>query len=277
MELLLLCEGELSAAEAARAQEHIDSCAECAKTCEQIRLSLKGIRQTAPQTLSETAAARIKHTLKQQRATDITPGHVRPSLIYSIRLVVVAAVVAVAAWWLHQPRLSIEVESEPKTDFERAALTGYAGYLKGSIGFDLETSSPQEARTWIRRLERRFDAPLATFRAAEEERRFRLQGLKVIPYQGKQALMVVYRIDGRDVVLLTAPASDVGDAPRAGLLSKDIHFAASHDLKILSWKSSGEVYTLVSDLPGKGMQSCFICHTDATRRRLIEQAEQKNH
>jgi hypothetical protein len=38
---------------------------------------------------------------------------------------------------------------------------------------------------------------------------------------------------------------------------------------LLSWTNSGQIYTLVTELPGLGLESCFICHTDADGRPLI--------
>jgi hypothetical protein len=73
--------------------------------------------------------------------------------------------------------------------------------------------------------------------------------------------------------LLTARAADLPQAPARGWIGKRIRFRfdAERRVKLLTWTSSGQTYTLGSNLPGFGARSCLLCHTDATRRKLIDE------
>jgi hypothetical protein len=92
-----------------------------------------------------------------------------------------------------------------------------------------------------------------------------------------RAAAVAYRIDGRPAVLLIADAGDVADRPEAWTLTgKTVrqHVDPATGVKLLTWTNSGQLYTLASSLGGAGLEGCFVCHTDAKRRRLIREIGQ---
>jgi hypothetical protein len=268
-ELLQFCEGMLDPAAAARMEEHIASCEPCAAECEEIRVSISATRNLTPLKLSEEATERIKKRLRAgapERKSRFSDPRVRAALAIAAAYVILTVVLQI-----RNPGARVHPVTGPVTEFEEVALSNYNRYVSGSLKVDLHTNSPQVARQWIRQ-QGNFSTPLAVNRPPEDGASFQLQGVKKIQYDGHSALLVTYRIDGHPVALLTALTESVSSAPRAGLLSKSISTRRTGHLNLLTWNSSGNVYTIVSDLPKSGRRACYICHTDIAHRKKIDAA-----
>lgn len=271
--LAAFCEGDQPEAEARSVAEHLAVCPRCADRREEIERGLALVRSLPAVSLPGDRAAFIRRAL-------VEPGVAVPARPVRARrplaLAVAAAVVAVAAGTFvarrpPAPVLSVEPAGEPLTGFEQTAVSLREQAARGTLPLDVASGSPAVVRRWVR--ERTgLGADLAVQRPAEDAGRFELLGAKDLTVAGARALAVVYRIDGHPTVLLTARAGDVADRPQAwSLAGKTVrhHVDPASGGRILSWTNSGQIYTLVSELPALGLDSCFICHTDAERRRLI--------
>jgi hypothetical protein len=84
-------------------------------------------------------------------------------------------------------------------------------------------------------------------------------------------MAVWYAVDGRPVTLTVARQQDVPDGtPAWTLAGKRVRARRMGAHNLLSWTNSGQSYVLVSDLPADGRRACFVCHTQAARRAVIE-------
>jgi hypothetical protein len=136
---------------------------------------------------------------------------------------------------------------------------------------DIESDSPAAVREWVRD-RTGLGTTLAVDRPDEDAGRFHVLGARRVTVGAVPAVAVFYRVDARPAVLLTARAGHVADRPREWTLAgKTVrhHVDPASGVKLLSWTNSGQVYTLASRLPGHALESCFVCHADAERRRLI--------
>jgi anti-sigma factor RsiW len=270
--LAAFCEGELPEAEARSVAEHLAACPRCAERRDEIERGLSAVRSLPAVSLPDDRAALVRRALVEP-GTAVPPPPVRARRPRA--LAVAAAVVGAAATFVARrppaPVLSVEPAGEPLTGFERTAVALRQQAARGTLPLDVASGSPAVVRRWVR--ERTgLGADLAVQRPGDDAGRFELLGAKDVTLAGARAAAVVYRIDGHPTVLLTARAGDVADRPRAwSLAGKTVrhHADPASGARVLSWTNSGQIYTLVSELPALGLDSCFICHTDAERRRLI--------
>jgi hypothetical protein len=153
--------------------------------------------------------------------------------------------------------------------FERTALDLHTRAEAGTGSLDLASDSPAEVRRFVRE-RTRLAAPLATARPADEARRYRLRGARATTVEGAAAAAVLYDVDGGPVLLLTARAAEIHDRPRAWTpFGKSVAHRVEGGRNVLTWAHSGQVYSLVSRLPGRGLASCLVCHGDGPRRAQI--------
>ncbi len=152
---------------------------------------------------------------------------------------------------------------------EQTALRLHQDQADNRVVFDYTGHSPGQARSWIQR-NAAVDADIATVRPSEDGTRFRLQGVKEVKVAGVQAVLIAYRVDNHPVTLLTAKASKLRDAPPRSYFTKHVFYREIGPYKSLSWNSAGQAYTLVSDLPQFGHESCYICHTGREFRDRID-------
>ena len=265
------CHGELSSEYAGRVRRHLGECERCRQELEEIRLGVSLAQQLPLVAAAADMWEQVDHRI------DAPPPVVRAVPRFWLRPVpfAVAAVLAFAALatlWYYRWRnpLHLTVATAPLTTLESAALAEHRALLSGQQSLDYFARDPLDLRQWVER-NTRLHANVALTRPASEAAQYRPLGARRIVVGGVEAAVLAYRVDEHHVTVLTARLQDLGDAPREGVFSKDIafHSVAPGDLKMLTWGTAGQAYVMVSDLPGFGQKSCFICHTDKQRRDLI--------
>ena len=276
-QLLAHLEGELPGELARQVSEHLVSCPSCRQRYDEIKLGAALARRLQPvempPALAETMRARLR-AAGRGRAPSPQRGWLQLSPVRLAASLGAAAALVGGLLWLQHQRTStarLQVDAGPLSGFERAALSFHLRRLESSADYDLRTDSASELKGWLA-ARTGLEAALATARPTEDGRRYQVVGAKLMERAGVRYAAVAYRIDSRPVTLLTARADRLPQAPARGLLGKRIHyrFDPEHRLKILTWTSSGQTYSLISDLPQLGQQSCFVCHTDPARRRVIQ-------
>jgi RNA polymerase sigma-70 factor (ECF subfamily) len=215
-----------------------------------------------------TVASRLNRA-HRELAARLAPARARRAIPTAIALALVAlAGLAALRLTATGPVLRHEAAASP---FEAAARTLHVALATGETALDLATDSPAEVRRWLEEREG-ISASLADVRPGVDGDRYVLEGVKAVEVDGVRAGAIVYRVDGRKVTLLVARDRDVPDAPRWGLVGGkhvDVRRDPATGLTTLTWRNSGNAYTLVSDLPDAGRASCFVCHTTEERRRQI--------
>jgi anti-sigma factor RsiW len=273
------CEGELSETEARSVSAHLESCPRCRERRDETERGLALVRSLPAVVLPEDRAQRIRQMLAEPAPLPAPPRlawrpHTLAAAGAAALLLVVAG--AIVTRLQRAPVLSVEPAGEPLTGFEQTAVALQRRAVQGTLSLELVSGSPGAVRQWVQ--ERTgLGANLALQTPGEDAGRFELLGASEIAVGGARAVAVAYRIDGHPTVLLTARAGEVADRPRAwGVAGKTVRHRIdpASGAKLLSWTNSGQIYTLVSELPALGLDSCFICHTDAERRRLIRRIGQ---
>ena len=274
-DLLAYAEGELSGAAAQSVAEHLVRCPRCRRRLDALRLGVALARRLEPVALPAEQAAAIRSRLVRfaspPRTASVGPRRRISALAGAAAVLVVLLGAAVLVQKLRTSTVDLRRESGPPSALEQRAIAFHLQRLGGTARLDFESGSATELRQWIA-AQAGLDAALARGRPAEDAGRYQPVGAKLLEVSGARCVAVAYRIDSQPVTLLTAHAADLTATPARGLLGKRIHyrFDRGRRLKLLTWTSSGQTYSLVSDLPQLGEQSCVICHTDPERRRLIQ-------
>jgi anti-sigma factor RsiW len=272
------CHGELSPVDAERVRRHLTACERCRQELEQVRLGVLLARQlpsaTAPADLWERVERRLDVPVSTSRVP--RPFRFRPFPLAATAAVFILTALAVLWYYRLREPLQVTIASAPLSTLESAALSQHRALLSGEESLDYVAQGPRDLRQWVER-NTRLHASLALTRPVEEAGHYRPVGARRIVVGGVEVAVLAYRVDEHHVTVLTARLQDLGDAPRPGVFSKDIAFRSISpgDLKMLTWGTAGQAYVMVSDLPGFGQRSCFICHTDEQRRDLIQRAQPK--
>jgi anti-sigma factor RsiW len=259
-------EGELDLARAARTNAHLARCKSCRAALEDVRHARRLLEALPPLAMPSDQVARLNARLLR-----------RPSAAWRVpSLAVTAAVVLLIG-----VALVLRYSLRAGPDFVRASgpmgLEALAGELhdrlrNGTQKLDLLSSDAARVRAW--QLER--GAP-ETRLAAHMTRAgwpdVRLRGASVVLAGRGRVSLVAYEVDEHPVTLLTAAQMEVPSAPSSAWFSKRVHFrtnASGHPA--LTWSTSGQTYTLVSDLPGVGEPACLACHTTPEFKLALERA-----
>lgn len=270
--LAAYCDAALPDAEAREVRAHLERCARCRSAYGEIRDGHRAAGALGivamPKERAEAVRARLREAFVESR--DERTGRWRwmgaaAALLLAFGLGVVAALRYLAPG----PVLK---ETVAASSFEAAARGLHVALAGGREALDLVTDSPADARRFLR--ERAgVDASIAETRPVADGDRYRVVGVRLVRVGDAEAGAIVYEIDGHRVTLLVARDEDVPDAPRWSLAGKRVDVRRDDDpvtgLTTLTWRNSGNAYTLVSDLPDSGRESCFVCHTTDDRRRQI--------
>lgn len=264
-------DGALDEAEARQILGHLEACQHCRSAYREVRDGRRAAEALAIVPMPDDRADAVRAELRAAFARPARRSPWRWALpaAASIALLALGGLAALRPT-APGPVLRRTVAASP---FEATARGLHVALASGAAALDSATDSPAEARRW---LEERagVSASLAELRAASDGDRYRLSGVRLVELDGSggaSAGAFHYRIAGRPVTLVVARESDVPDAPKWSLASKDVDVRrdAATGLTTLTWSNSGNAYALVSDLPDAGRESCFVCHAGQERRRQI--------
>jgi hypothetical protein len=115
-----------------------------------------------------------------------------------------------------------------------------AAELAKSQPADFHSADPREITGWLR-------ANAGVEVSIPPGSRVQLSGARTIERRGGRIGEVLYRVDGRDAVLLIARSATM-DAPERHGQS--------------TWKAHGEVYALAYSAPMQSNLACRLCHVD---------------
>lgn len=258
-ELLAHCEGV--AAEAGPFDAHLRSCPACRARAEEISAGVATMRSLPETRLPGGSSIRILDAVRaaEARPHAATAGLHRRWMPAAVLAVLVLTVLLVF-WRSRSGVIELSRENGAPSSLEQAASQYHALRADGALNYDALLSSPAEIRRWARE-EVGVSAAVALNRPPEDHDRFRLTGVKSVTVNGASAALVAFEIDSHPVTLVTMSSSSAADPPRAALFSKHVYYRKRGATRWLTWNTSGQVYTLVSELPGYGQESCFLCHT----------------
>lgn len=269
------CEGALPEPEARSIAAHLAGCEPCEQRRREVEEGLALAFALPAARLPEDRAALIRRMLVEpggpaHAEVALTRHHSPARWLKAAAAVLLVSGAVGVAYLKRSPVLRVEAARQSLTTFEETAVALQRQATQGTLALDLPSGSVPEVRDWVE--ERTGLSTSLALQGSADAGRFELLGAREVTVGGARAVAVAYRIDARPVVLLTARAEEVPDRPRSwNLVGKTVRhrIVSASGVRLLSWTNSGQVYALVSVLPGPGLESCFVCHTDPRRRALI--------
>jgi hypothetical protein len=261
---------QLDPGRAARVSAHLAHCEACRAALDDVRHARRLLQTLPALSMPSEQVVRLKDRL-----------HRPPAVAWRARSLAVAASIVIAVGaaaivFLYSHRAGPEiVRASGPLGLETLATELHDRLRDGRQQLDLITSDAARIREW--QLAR---AAPETALAAHVMRPgwpdIRLRGASVVPAGGARASVVAYEVDKRPVTLVTAAQVDVPSAPSSAWFSKRVHFRQGvNGHSALTWSTSGQTYTLVSDLPGAGESACLACHTSPDFRPALERAARR--
>ena len=162
-----------------------------------------------------------------------------------------------AIWWAnHKPQRS-------PWEFEGVALQAHQELSRHPERLELRTSSASDLREWVA-AERGLTAAVSLERPKPDPDALELVGARWIPFRGSRIAAIAYRLGIYPATLLIARAEDSAEVFKR-IAAKD----RGDGLKLYTWRTRGQVYTLVSSLPDPSQRACALCHAEPQQRQMI--------
>jgi hypothetical protein len=277
-ELLAFHEATLPSARAAEIRTHVNACVRCTLDLELIRsarqvLSFELGIHPVPRRLADGIRDAV---LSFDRAPSSAIGLISPAFVARSRpaslsgwlLAATAALaVVVFGWWMGRPWITVREVADAAPPFERAARTLHEQAAHGGIALDFKSSSAESIRDWLR--DRGAPAPELTGQPPGGAPEIVPLGASVARLRNGSASLVRYEVDGHPVTLMAAPTATTEVPARSWPLSKQVTHRRDAGVGALSWMRGDQTFVLVSDLPGRGLQACLLCHVDARFRHAL--------
>lgn len=237
-------DGELGIKETLLVQGHLEECYECKRIVEiekAFLMKIKGLKISTSPGFEE----RIKEGLNK-RCKSI-PSH---RSFIAAGFILFLFIAGSALFYLVNNKKGMP-------DIASASVTEHLSYLRGTLPLDITASNPEEISRWFRK---KIDFNLLFPKIASKE--ITLVGGRLAILNGKRAAYTVYRIRESTISLLVTYNEKVDGEFYHVETIKDIpfYFYNIRGFNIITWRHGGVAYSLVSDLPQKGKQSCLICH-----------------
>jgi anti-sigma factor RsiW len=250
-------DAEMTPQETIEFEKHLIECSECRAQYQSLRAVSDLVRGARP--LYEVPEASVQEA---RRLVQRAEAARRRSALRTAALVAAAACVGalLVVWQRQEPAFPI------------FAGQAHRRFIEGGTKLGIRSSDPQAVTEWLRpRIE--FPLRLPDYPVnGGEPKRYRLAGAGVMPYGGQRSAFIAYDMGGKPITLLMSAAPRAapsgGDVYRSGKLV--FRFFERDGLHIISWTDRGIHYALVSELGGRGAESCAVCHGQAAERHLIE-------
>ncbi len=297
--MALYLDDELCGEEARIVESHLEACASCAAAIAEERRFLEALRSIGPVVRAPASLrARVAGILEDTAACEarrVPAGGSAPRSPYltlrgsgsSIRRVVLrhgaglraaaamAAVVIAGLWVLGEVS---GVRPAPGTsEFARVAVASHERYVRGGLPLELASAAPDAISAWFDG-KVPFDLALPNYQEFSDQDLsagappYRIEGARLVGFQGDYAAFVAYRMGERPISLLVTSIKQAAPAGGETVALKGLVF--HHDtvggLKVISWSHRGLTYALVSSLAEPGHQSCMVCHQGTPDRDFIE-------
>jgi hypothetical protein len=216
--------------------------------------------------------------LKAPSRPDAEPAQ-RPALWQSMRwLVPAAALLMLVALWTAKPSSSPSRFSGPQ--FAQFAVNTHIEHQQGQLALDIDSDSLRSLNEWLKA-----NSPFAlalpgTPAAAGEERPYRLEGARLVRFNGNTAAFIAYhsqmsklqtaQMQTDDASLMVVPDSVAvaSGGVEADFTKLNFHYAMVRDYRVVTWSLHGLTYALVSQEANNTQQSCMVCHSAMRDRDL---------
>ena len=172
----------------------------------------------------------------------------------------------------------VGIWTRPAETYGEFAARSHLDLARSAGDLDVVSAQPEVVADWLaRRLRFRPGLPSRAPSPRDGES-YNLVGARLIRFAGHDVAYVLYRMKGKPVSLLmtaaTGRAQADGEVLRSGNL--DFGFTSRNGLDLITWTDRGVDYCLVSEMGGRGAESCAVCHESATERRVFEALRPKS-
>ena len=286
--LALYLDDELHNGERDDFEAHLQSCAACRQLYETERQEIEAIRATQPlYTAPPELRARITSLLDAAPAPFVAPRPLRqriqqmlipsetPAFVFRpARMFALAAVLCVAVfagfWALVLQRNTTALPAP--SEFAQMAVDTHVRRVRGQLPLEIASASPAEISDWFAG-KVSFSLKLPNYQEDSGQMRlYSLEGARLVGFRNDYAALVAYDM-GNHPITLVVTANGVA-MPSGGeqVVSKGLrfHYDTLNGWKVITWADRGLTYALVSDLAGRGQQSCIVCHEGTQDREIIE-------
>lgn len=286
--LALYLDDELHNGERDDFEAHLQSCAACRLLYETERQEIEAIRTAQPlytapaelrarltMLLAETPAPYIaprplRQRLQQMLRPAETPAFVfRPARLFA--LAAVLCIVVFAGFWALVLRRNATVLPAP-SEFAQMAVNTHVRRVRGQLPLEITSNSPAEISGWFAG-KVSFSLKLPNYQEASGQvRLYNLEGARLVGFRNDYAALVAYDMDKHPITLVVTSNGIAMPSGGEQVVSKGLrfHYDTLNGWKVITWADRGLTYALVSDLAGRGQQSCIVCHEGTQDREIIE-------
>lgn len=269
LQFAFFLDGELLGAELEELEGHLAGCTHCREALEEERDFIDTLRSAKPtHHLPERLHARLSHHLQSRNRP-----RVRAETLYRPLLAAAALIgIGVIVFSLYHLRTA------SAADFERFATETHLKRLSGNLPMEIASESPIAVSDWyIGKVPFRLSLPNYQTDPGEQKP-YELHGARLVEFKNEFAAYIGYEMGGRPISLIVTTEQSATPSGGEQIKSRGLtfHFRTIQGLKVLTWSDKGLTYAQVSDLEGRGQQSCIICHPGPSNRHLFDELKDKS-
>lgn len=286
--LALYLDDELHNGERDDFEAHLQGCVACRQLHEIERREIEAIRAAQPlYAAPPELRARIATLLEEVPAPYLAPNPLRQRLQHMLRpaetpafvfrparLFALAAVLCLgvfAGFWalvLHRNATALP----PPSEFAQMAVDTHVRRVRGQLPLEINSHSPAEISAWFAG-KVSFSLKLPNYQEASGQvRLYNLEGARLVGFRNDYAALVAYDMDKHPITLVVTANGVAMPSGGEQVVSKGLrfHYDTLNGWKVITWADRGLTYALISDLAGRGQQSCIVCHEGTQDREIIE-------
>ena len=278
--LTVYLDHELECHELNSFEAHLVECVQCQAIFEHERRFLETIRQLRPlHTASAELKDRARAIIQQVPDSSVAPvpdgSRIRQVRNHHRFWAVAAAatlllLIIPAAVWLI--RSNYPSASAGPSAFALMAADTHLRRTRGQLPLEVVSDSGDKLSSWfVNKVG--FEVKLPNYQdTSGQEKLYRLEGGRLVSYQGDYAAYVAYEMKQRPISLVITSQTLAEATGGEQIKARDLtfHYNAIDGLKVITWSDRGLTYALVSDLDERGQQSCVVCHQGAKDRDFID-------
>ena len=196
-----------------------------------------------------------------------------PRMAGRLRVCSAAVVIAGLVGFIGVQNMSdVVVPRAEAASFPAMAADVHKRHQRGQLPLEVRTDAAGDIARWFSG-KVPFVVTLPDYQETPgQENRYEVRGARLVGFDGDYAAYVAYRMDRQPVSLVITSTSVARPAGGETVSAKDIefHFETIDGLDVVTWTHRDLTYALVSNLQGRGVRSCMVCHQDASDRDFIE-------
>jgi anti-sigma factor (TIGR02949 family) len=286
--LALYLDDELHNGERDDFEAHLQECADCRQSYEIERQEIEAIRTAQPlytappelrariaTLLDETPSPYVApHPLRQRLQQMLRPTETPTFVFRPARLFALAAVLCIvvfAGFWASVLRRNATTLPAP-SEFAQMAVDTHVRRVRGQLPLEINSHSPAEISGWFAG-KVSFSLKLPNYQEdSGQVRLYNLEGARLVGFRKDYAALVAYDMDQHPITLVVTSNGVAMPSGGEQVVSKGLrfHYDTLNGWKVITWADRGLTYALVSDLAGRGQQSCIVCHEGTQDREIIE-------